>query len=274
MTTAITSPTGRSGAGAGSRSLGLARLLRAEWTKLRTLRSTWITLLAAVGSSVGLAHLNAGAVAARSAEAGAGAAERAAVDPANTALVGVVLATVLLGALAARCIAIEYSTGMIDVTFMAARSRAAVLGTKAVLVALVATVVALPANALSYVVGVAALDSAGVDAHAPAGDAAGAIVSATGAVALFALIGLALGALTRRPAAANIALAVLVLGGQILAAAVPTAVRPYLPSAALEASVSLAPGPGRLGSEAALAVLGLYAVVLLAAAARALRADR
>lgn len=272
MTTAITSPASRSGGGAGSWSLGLARLLRAEWTKLRTLRSTWITLLAAVGASVGLAHLNAGAVAARS--AGAGAAEGTAVDPANTTLVGVVLATVLVGALAARCIAIEYSTGMIDVTFMAARSRAAVLGAKAVLMATVAAAVALPANALSYVVGVAALDSAGVDAHAPAGDAVGAVVSATGAVALFALIGLALGALTHRPAAANIALAVLVLGGQILAAAVPAAVRPYLPSAALEASVSLEPGADRLSSEAALAVLALYAVVLVAAAARALRTDR
>jgi len=272
MTTTITSPARLPGAGPGSWPVGRARLLRAEWTKLRTLRSTWITLAVAAGSSVGLAHLNAGAVAARS--AGAGAADRAAVDPANTALVGVVLATVLVGALAARCIAIEYATGMIDVTFMAAPSRAAVLEAKAVLVALMAVAVALPANGLSYVVGVAALRSAGVETSAPVGDAVGAILSAAGAVALFALIGLALGALTRRPAAANIALAVLVLGGQILAAAVPTAARPYLPSAALEASVSLSPGAARFGPAAALAVLALYAVVLLAAAARALRSDR
>lgn len=273
MTTTVTPPTARSATGRSTGwGLGLARLVRAEWTKLRTLRSTWVTVLVTIGSSVGLARLNAGAVAARVADGDA--AERAVVDPANTALVGVVLATILVGALAARCVAVEYSTGMIDVTFMAAPTRWAVLMAKALLVALVAVTVALPANVASYLVGVATLGSAGVDVPVSPGDAAGAVLSAAGAVTLFALIGLALGALTRRLAAANIGLAVLVLGGQILAAAVPPTVRPYLPSSALEASVSLSRGSTMLAPATALAVLALYAAVLLAAAARAVRSDR
>lgn len=273
MTTAILPTHRRSGAGpAAGWPVSLARLLRAEWTKLRTLRSTWLTVVVTVGSSVGLAHLNARAVAAR--WPAMGATERAAVDPANTALVGVVLTTVLVGALAARSIAVEYSTGMIDVTFLAARARGAVLATKALLVTLVTATVALPANVLSYLVGVATLRSASVDAHVTAGGAAGAIAAGSAAVALFGLIGLGLGALTRRPAAANVALAVVVLGGQILAAAVPSGGRPYLPSTALEASVSVVPRPALLGSTTALAVLAGYAAVLLALAARAVRADR
>lgn len=251
---------------------GIGRLLRAEWTKLRTLRSTWITVLVTVGSSVALAHLNARTVAAR--WPAMDDVERAAVDPANTALVGVVLTTVFLGSLAARGIAVEYSTGMIDATFLASGTRKAVLAAKTLLVVLVAAAVALPTNLASYLIGVATLDAAGVAMPTSTGEAGAAIVAATGAVALFAGLGLGLGALTRRPAAGNIALAVLVLGGQILAAAVPSAVRPYLPSTALEASVSLQPRTGLLEPATALAVLGGYAALVLVAAGWAVRSDR
>lgn len=250
----------------------IGRLLLAEWTKLHTLRSTWITAMVTLAASVGLAYLNATTVADRWPNMTEG--ERGTVDPANTALVGVVLTTILVGTLAARCIAIEYSTGMIDLTFMTAPSRRAAMAAKALLVVIVTVTVAVPANVASYLTGVAVLDSAGIQLGVTTSEGAAAVLSGATAVTAFALIALALGAITRRLVAASITLAVLVLGGQILAAAVPAAMRPYLPSAALEASVSLHAAPGLLSPTAALTVLGLYAALLLTVAARTVRADR
>jgi ABC-2 type transport system permease protein len=127
------------------------RLLKAEWLKLATLKSTWIVLgvFAAVGLLFTVALLKLGVVAglggpATAAAAGAWAAESASTG-AFSAAVFVLIAFAVLPASS------EYRTGQIRATLTAATNRGAVLGAKtAVVVALsgVATAVMLAGGIL------------------------------------------------------------------------------------------------------------------------------
>ena len=124
----FTPPTGR------VRTAPTSRVLKSEWTKLRTLPSTWRTAVTAVTISIGL-----GAVLCISQAhqwATMTAAQRAAFDPTACSLGGFFLVgAVLLGALAVRTVTAEYSTGMIRSTFTATPARRLVLAAKAVVTA-------------------------------------------------------------------------------------------------------------------------------------------
>jgi hypothetical protein len=75
------------------------RIVRAEWTKLRTLPSTWrtavLTMVMAVGFGVAVAFSEAGQRHTMTAQ------QRQVFDPASASMVGVMIAAVVLGALAA-----------------------------------------------------------------------------------------------------------------------------------------------------------------------------
>jgi ABC-2 type transport system permease protein len=101
--------------------------LRAEWTKLRTLRGTWWLLLAVIALT---AAVGIGAdTAATCPAAGCGQ------DPAKIALSGVDLSQAVVAILGVLAISGEYSTGMIRTTLTAMPRRLGVLGAKAVVVA-------------------------------------------------------------------------------------------------------------------------------------------
>ena len=88
--------------------------LHAEWTKFRTLRSTWLTL----GISV-VATLALGVVATASDVRqwdDMSSAQKVSFDPTSTSLVGVLFGALVLGALGVRTITGEYATGMIRST--------------------------------------------------------------------------------------------------------------------------------------------------------------
>src|SRR3712207_2172141 len=87
------------------------RAFAAEWIKLRTLRSTWVTI---VGSGLVSVFLAAVVAATQVNEwDDMSAAQRADFDPVSTPLVGVLFTTVIVGALGNRSITSEHSTGMI-----------------------------------------------------------------------------------------------------------------------------------------------------------------
>src|ERR1700691_5898841 len=105
-----------------ARTAAISRLLTSEWTKLRTLPSTWRTAVIAVTVSIGL-----GAVLCISQAhqwASMTPTQRTTFDPTACSLGGLFLiGSVLLGALGVRAVSSEYATGMIRSTFTATPTR-------------------------------------------------------------------------------------------------------------------------------------------------------
>jgi len=97
--------------------------LHAEWTKLRTLTSTFWLLLAAIALTV---TASAAAAAATTCPSG-GCAE----DPAKISLTGIYLGQAIIAIMAVMAASGEYGTGMIRLTLAATPRRATVLAAKA-----------------------------------------------------------------------------------------------------------------------------------------------
>ncbi|HEX3513047.1 MAG TPA: ABC transporter permease, partial [Trebonia sp.] len=97
--------------------------LHAEWTKLRTLASTFWLLLAAAALTVAVSAAAAAAVRCPS----GGCAD----DPAKISLTGIYLGQAVVAVLAVMAVGGEYGTGMIRLTLTATPRRLAVLAAKA-----------------------------------------------------------------------------------------------------------------------------------------------
>jgi ABC-2 type transport system permease protein len=110
---------------------GLPDALHAEWTKLRTLASTWWLLLAAVALTVVVGAAVAAAVQCRPLGC---APDQTGADPAKISLAGVDLGQVVVALLAVLAVGGEYGTGMIRVTLAATPRRLTMLAAKAVVV--------------------------------------------------------------------------------------------------------------------------------------------
>jgi ABC-2 type transport system permease protein len=110
---------------------GLPDALHAEWTKLRTLASTWWLLAAAVALTVMVGAAVAAAV--QCGPLGCAPAQTGA-DPAKISLAGVYLGQVVVALLAVLAVGGEYGNGMIRVTLAATPRRLVMLAAKAVVV--------------------------------------------------------------------------------------------------------------------------------------------
>lgn len=129
------------------------RLVRSEFLKLFTLRSTWWSLSITAALTVGLAALIAGA----SSSFGPG------LSPVAAITLPIQFTMLVAGILGAMAITGEYSTGMIRSTLTAEPRRGRVLLAKAVVIALT---LALLAAATSVLAGLAILPILGADAYA------------------------------------------------------------------------------------------------------------
>lgn len=129
--------------------------LRAEWTKLRTISGTWWLMVGAVAltvaASAGIAastHISPG---------GPGQ------DPTKLSLIGVDLGQAIIAVLAVMAVTDEYGTGMVRVTLAAMPRRGVMLGAKAVNLAALALITAVPAIAGCLIAGRLLLPAAGLD---------------------------------------------------------------------------------------------------------------
>jgi ABC-type transport system involved in multi-copper enzyme maturation permease subunit len=237
--------------------------LRAEWTKYQTLRSTWITLGISVIAALALS------VVATASDVrewdDMSRAQQTAFDPTSTALVGVLFGALVLGALGVRTITAEYATGMIRATAAAIPRRSRILLAKAGIVAVSAFLAALFANVAAFIIGQRILQAKAIDA--PLGDSNSVSAIAAGAIAVsaFAVIGVGLGAIVRRAAVANVVLALVMIGGQLVGSAMPMTSQKYLPFSALQASVTVERANDLLSPLAAVAILTGYAAAALVA---------
>jgi hypothetical protein len=240
------------------------RILRGEWTKVRTLPSTWRTAIFALVFSIGT-----GAILVIS-QAGQWAtmtpAQHRTFDATSCSLFGVMIAAVLLGALAVRSVTAEYASGMIRSTFTAMPARRLVLAGKAAMVAAFAFPVALVSNFVAFEIGQRIFAGKHLEVTLGHPGVVGAIFFGAMAVSLIAAIGVGLGGVIRHTAGATTAMAVVIVGGVVLGQLLPAGLRGYLPGTALQAAVTVHRSPGILTPGTAIVVLGVYAAIALAAA--------
>jgi ABC-2 type transport system permease protein len=247
------------------------RVLHSEWIKMRSLRSTTITLLAAVIAMIALAWLVGWATNDHWNHMDPG--ERANFNAIDRSLAGVNLAQLAIGVLGVLLISGEYATGMIRATLSAAPRRLPVLWAKAGLFAAVTLVLMLVSSFLAFVVGQHFLASHGTTLTAP--HAWRAILGTAGYLTLIAVLAVAFGFAIRSTAggiAALFGLLLVIPGvGQLLPASWQSHTLPYLPSNAGSAMYSARPDPTALPPSTGLLVLVIWVAVALAVAALLLK---
>ncbi len=240
------------------------RTLKGEWTKLRTLPSTWRTAAFAMVFSIGLGAVF--VIAEANSWHSMTAGQRATFDATSCSLFGIMIASVLLGALAVRSVTAEYSTGMIRSTFTAMPARRLVLAGKAVTVAAFVFPVALVSNFVAFEIGQRIFAGKHLQVSLSHPGVLGAIFFGAVAVSLIAVLGVGLGGVIRHTAGATTAMAVIIVGGVTLGQLLPASLRGYLPGTALQSVVTVHRSAGLLTPTTAVVVLGAYAAIMLAAA--------
>jgi ABC-2 type transport system permease protein len=243
------------------------RVVRSEWTKLRSLRSTWFTLGATALLSIGIA----GAIGygiSRSIDGGAPPITQT--EAIAVAFLPIDLLTLVIGVFGVLQMTGEYGSGLIRATLAAVPGRLPVLSAKALVLAAVTAVVMAPASLLSFLVCQAFIGSGGAALGDPGVPRA--ILGAAASTVAVGLLGLGLGAMLRNTPAAITTLVVALL---VLPALLPPAltdrledaVMPYVPLVAGQAMYAVGPdsGPFEALSPGASAVVLLGWVLLFLA---------
>jgi ABC-2 type transport system permease protein len=247
------------------------RVVHMEWIKLRSLRSTTLTLVITVALLIGFGLLFSSLVG-----SGEGPDQEDFSDSTSITLGGVMLAALATAVLGVLMSAGEYATGTIRATLAAVPSRLPVLWGKVVVFAVVSFVLMFVAALGAFLAGQSVLSSRDMDTAALSDPGVfravvGAAVYLTGA----GLIGLAVGVLLRNTAGAITLVvgALFVVPGliQLLPSSWNDAIGPNLPSNAANSVMSVQTASDSLSPGSGLVVFAVYIVVLLAGAAVVLK---
>lgn len=176
----------------------LPRVIRSEWTKFWSLRSTWWTLLIAFIVTIGFATLIAWGASSNVDKMNPQ--DRATLDVTSIAMAGIAFGQLAMAVLGALIVAGEYSTGGVKATFVAVPNRLRVLLAKVLVFGAVSWVVGTVAAFISFFVAMSFWSSHDLSASLSDPGVLRAVFGA-GLIALAAaLLGLALGALIRHTA--------------------------------------------------------------------------
>ena len=246
-----------------------ARVMRSEWTKLRTVPSTAWSLLTAAVLVVGFGAMYSTLRVTRPP------ADVAAFDPTAVSLSGVQLAQLAIGVLGVLLVSGEYATGSIRISLAAVPRRLPVLWGKATVFALATLVLFVPATFAAFLVGQSVLSAEHLDTTLGRPGVARAVLGGALYLAAVGLLGLGLGALFRNTAGATAALFGVLLAPQIVVGFLPETLSDelyrYLPAPAGVAVTQVGQEPSSLGPWAGFGLLCAYVAVLLGLAAWQLR---
>jgi ABC-2 type transport system permease protein len=249
-----------------------ARVLRSEWTKLRTQPSALWSLLSAVILIAAFGILYS---LLREARPPHGAAAIASFDPTAISLSGVQLAQIAVGVLGVLLITSEYATGLIRTTLAAVPRRLPVLWGKAAMLTVAVVTVSLPAAFVAFLAGQSILGRQHLAVSLGQHGVARAVIGSALYLAVAGLIGLGLGALLRSAAGGIAALFGLLFAVQLVAGFLPGSwaqdVGKYVPATAGQAVTTVRPDPTSLPPWTGFGVFCLYAAVLLSLAAVRMR---
>ncbi len=246
--------------------------VRAEWIKLRSVRSTVWALLVMAALTVGLGALISSAVVHRWDRLGPG--ERARLDPTGVSLRGLFLAQLAVMVLGVLVMSAEYATGQIRATVAATPQRVVVLVAKTAVFAAVVLVTAAVAVFPAFELGQSIL--AGKHISVQLGDAGVLRAVSFGPVYLALLGAMSVGVATmlRRTAGAIATMVGLLLVVPIIVNFLPSPwnddIGRYLPSSAGAAMFSVHHQAGDLSWTGGLSLMVGYAVAALALGAAVL----
>ena len=244
------------------------RVMRSEWTKLRSVRSTGWSLFAAFAFTIGIPAIAAAVI--RHHWPQMHPAEQANFHPVEVALSGVQLGQLAIGVLGVLVITAEYSTGMIRASMTAAPRRLPVLWGKGIVYAAVTWLLMTPAVLAGFFLSQWILSSRGIETHFTAAGVPRAVLGAGLYLTVIGIFGLGLGAIVRNTAGgiATFAGLMFVLPPlmNVLPASWNAAASPYLPLQAGEALLALTRG-NQLAPWTGFGVLCAYAAASIAIAA-------
>ena len=217
----------------------MTAVLRSEWTKLRTVRSTTWSMLLLLALTVGFGAVLAAGSDTDANVAGGGPGDN---DIVRDSLVGIYVGQFAVVAFATLAITSEYATRTILATFAAVPRRGAVLVAKATLVAGTVLAVSLVASTTAFVLGQHLLRDGGVAPPAypewtlADGPAQRAVLGSALFLTALALLSLGVGTIFRNGAATISTLLALLF--------VPLVAAPLLPEQAREIVQRVTPGAG------------------------------
>jgi ABC-2 type transport system permease protein len=245
--------------------MNFADVLRSEWTKLRSVRSTYWTMFFAVAVTIGVAVI-VGVKWAQDIRHSPG----TTIDATTISLNGIFLAQVAVGTLGVMVISSEYGTGMIRATFGAVPQRRAVLAAKGLVFGVVTLVLGELLSFAAFGIGQAILSGAHAGVSLGQPEVLRAVVGGGLYLAAVGLLGFGIGALVRHTAGALSAFFGILFALTALADLLPTSwrndVMPYMPANAGTQIFAVQRVHDALAPWTGLGVLCLYAVAAITAA--------
>ncbi|HZD65902.1 MAG TPA: ABC transporter permease subunit [Acidimicrobiales bacterium] len=229
--TASVRRSGESPSGVGLPRPLLIDLVVSEWVKLRTLRSSYWTLLAAIISMVGFGGLLDEAYVRHLTPV-----PQTVLHVAGFSESGFFLAELAIGVLGVLMLSGEYATGSIHSTLAATPQRLGVLAAKAAVFTIVSFVVGLFASFGAFFLGQAIFAGKGISVTLGDPGVLRSVIGAALYLAVFGLLSLGIGAVVRRTAGAIAILVAVMIFLQVAVGGLPqtwqSTVTPYLPSVA------------------------------------------
>ena len=249
------------------------RVVRSEWTKLWTLKSTVWSLLVATVLTIGFPILASTVISTHWGSRSPG--DRAHFNPLDPALIGSQIAQLAIGVLGVLVISGEYSTGMIRASLSAVPKRLPVLWAKAAVFAVVTFALMLPSVLIAFFASQAILSRHHASYAWSHPGVSRAVIGAALYLVVVALLTVGLGTILRNTAGGIAAFAAIFFVLPPLMNVLPTswnnAISPYLPSNAGRAILNLHHDSGSLAPWTGLALFVGYAALSLAIAAVVLK---
>lgn len=269
MTAVVTLPTVPTAAAPGHAWRGI---LASEWTKVRSVRSTFWTLFASAVLTIGLGAIFCAVFVAQYTNIDRQ--SRLDFDAASFSLNGGILAQLAVAVLAVLVITNEFGTGMIRTSFVAVPNRLAMLGAKAAVLAGVVFAVTLGACMTAFFVGQAILSAKDVGVGIGSPNALRSIVGTSLYLTILALLAMGIGSMLRKTAGGITAVVGVLFVLPALSVLLPSSLddaQKYLPSNAAQSMLTGGAqprsGPAILSPWIGLGVFALYAAAALAGAA-------
>ena len=252
-------------------------VIRSEWIKFRSLRSTVWTLFIAIVLMIGIGALFSAVTASQWSTFSPS--DKATFNPVTVSLSGALFAQLAFGVLGVLFVSSEYSTGMIRSSMTVVPRRLPVLWGKIAVFAGVVGALSLITSFVSFFLGQALLSSEHLNVSITSPDALRRVIGAALYMTVAGIIGMAIGALLRHTAGGISAFVAIFFVIPPLLDLLPKSWRDsfaqYLPARAGEAIWSVARDGGKsLSAWTGFGLLCVYAVVLVAlAAVRLVRKD-
>lgn len=245
--------------------LRVTSVLKSEWVKMRTVRSTMWSLAAMAVLTVGVAVLATITVSGQWNTRSL--VDRLTFDPTNLSLTGLLFSQLVIGVLGVLVMSAEYGTGTIRATLAAVPNRPLVLAAKSAVFAAVALVVGEVLSFVAFVVGQALLRSPAPHATLSQPGVLRAVVGGGLMIAVLGLFALGLATIIRHTAGAITAfvgtLLVLPLVVRALPSSIGNPIAKYLPLNISDTMTSVGHAVGQgpsLSPWAGFAVVCAYAV--------------